>query len=231
MNTKSILTITYCAVGSVLFVFQGFCTAMPIAESRKTQETLMQQAQQQNQTVHVETRDIQRKILLDTREKIEEPSIRPTSPLAAVKERIDTLLSKEQVTPEEIDILRRDLERIASDRNAGINRSQYETLKEKLDMAYGFTKSIADLRQSQTVLLEKLNNNFDDVAETGEKATYWKKIFSSGFTMSFIVNLIAVFGFMIKVPNARLEKQLKELMIIEKKAKLEQDGIDPQKYS
>jgi hypothetical protein len=36
---------------------------------------------------------------------------------------------------------------------------------------------------------------------------------------------------MIKVPNAKLEKQLKELMIIEKKAKLEQDGIDPRKYS
>jgi len=44
-------------------------------------------------------------------------------------------------------------------------------LKEKLDMAYGFTKSIVDLKQSQTMLLEKLNNNFDAVAQTGEKAT------------------------------------------------------------
>jgi len=98
-------------------------------------------------------------------------------------------------------------------------------------MAYGFTKSIVDLKQSQTMLLEKLDNNFNTVAQTGEKATLWKKIFSGGFTMSFIVNLIAVFGFMIKVPNARLEKQLKELMIVEKKAQLEKNGIDLRKYS
>jgi hypothetical protein len=204
---------------------------MPIAESRKTQEMLVQQAQQQISTVPEETRHIQRKILLDTREQIEQPSVRPASPLATFREQIDILLSKEEVTPEEIDALRKDLQKVAGDRDAGINSSEYETLKEKLDMAYGFTKSISDLKQSQTKLLEKLNNNFDSVAETGEKATYWKKIFSGGFTMSFIVNLVAVFGFMIKVPNAKLERQLKELMIIEKKAKLEQDGIDPNKYS
>jgi len=57
--------------------------AMPIAESRKTQEMLVQQAQQQISTVPEETRHIQRKILLDTREQIEQPSVRPASPLAA----------------------------------------------------------------------------------------------------------------------------------------------------
>jgi len=161
---------------------------MPIAESRKTQQTLIQEARQQISIVPEETRHIQRKILLDTREQIEH-------------------------------------------RDTGINPSEYQTLKEKLDMAYGFTKSIVDLKQSQTMLLEKLDNNFNTVAQTGEKATLWKKIFSGGFTMSFIVNLIAVFGFMIKVPNARLEKQLKELMIVEKKAQLEKNGIDLRKYS
>ncbi len=230
MNTKSILIVTCFAVCNILFYLHGSCMAMPIAESRKTQEMLVQQAQQQISMFPEETLNIQRKILMDTREQIEQPSVRPTSPLVDVREQIDILLSKEKVTPEEIDALRKDLEKIANDRDAGINRSEYESLKEKLDMAYGFAKSIADLKQSQTKLLEKLNNNFDAVAETGEKATLWKKIFSGGLTMSFIVNLVAVLGFMIKLPDARQERQLKELMIIEKKAKLEQDGIDPKKY-
>ncbi|MBN2181952.1 MAG: hypothetical protein JW715_08550 [Sedimentisphaerales bacterium] len=230
MKTKSVFTIM-CFVLGIFSIHSNTCNAMPIAESRKAQESLMQQAQQQIKTVPEETLNIQRKILLDTRDKIEQPSVRPASPLAAVKERIDILLSKEQVSPEEIDAIRKDLEKITQGRDAGIDRAEYEALKEKLDTAYGFTKSITDLKQSQKELLEKLNNNFDVVAETGEKATYWKKVFSGGLSMSFILNVITIGGFIIKVPSAKLEKQIKELTIVEKIAKLEKDGIDLKKYS
>jgi len=100
MNTKSGFILTCFVLNIFLFYHQAPCKAMPIAESRKTQQTLIQEARQQISIVPEETRHIQRKILLDTREQIEQPSVRPTSPLAAVKERIDLLLSKEQVTPE-----------------------------------------------------------------------------------------------------------------------------------
>jgi hypothetical protein len=225
MVIRSTLVLSFLAFVVFFISYQKPCSAMELKELRKNQEDIVNKAREQIEVIPEETRHIQRKILLDTREEIERPSAWPASPLAAVKERIDMLLSKQQISPEEIHVLRKDMEKIARDRASGIERSEYENLMEKLDIAYGFTKSIVDLRQSQASLLEKLNNNFDAVADTGEKATLWKQIFSGGFTVSFLANLIAVCGFMIKVPNAKLEKQLKELMIIEKKAKLKQDGI------
>jgi len=224
MNIKSILILSL-VIAIFCISYQQPCWAMELKELRKNQEDIVNKAREQISTIPEETRHIQRQILLDTREEIEQPSARPASPLASIKERIDILLSKQQISPEEIDVLRKDLEKIAHDQASGIERAEYENLKEKLDIAYGFTKSIADLKQSQAALLEKLNKNFDAVADTGEKATLWKKIFSGGFTVSFLANLIAVCGFLIKVPNAKLEKQLKELLIIEKKAKLKQDGV------
>jgi hypothetical protein len=79
--------------------------------------------------------------------------------------------------------------------------------------------------------VERSHKNFAQLDERELKVSLWKNIFSGGFTVSFIANLIALLGFMIKMPNAKLEKQLKELLIIEKKAKLEQDGVDIKKYS
>ena len=152
-------------------------------------------------------------------------SKRLQAPLRPVKEQIDQLLAKQQINPEEIDVVRQELEKVAGSQAFDIDRSELTNLREKLDIAYGYTKTIDELQTSQASIVNKLNNNFEKVADNSDKATLWKNIFSGGFTVSFIANFIALFGLFIKIPNAKLEKQLKELLIIEKKAKLVQEGV------
>ena len=230
MNLKSHLKLPLFCI-CILFAFgQQPCKAMG-GEFRKTQEDLMRQAQMQIDSVPEESRHIQRKILTDTRDKIEAPAGRSASPLRPIKEQIDQLLAKQQINPEEIDTVRQELEKVAGSQGFDIDRSELANLREKLDIAYGFTKTINELQTSQVSIVNKLNNNFEKVADNNDKATFWKNIFSGGFTVSFIANFIALFGFLLKVPNAKLEKQLKELLIIEKKAKLEHDGISLQQYA
>ncbi len=199
-----------------------------VREYRKTHDEIMQQAQQKITSLPEESRQIQRKVLIDTRDKIERPADRPDSPLWPIKVQIDELLAKEQVRPEEIDKVRQELEKVARENGTGIDRAEYEDLKGKLDMAFGFTKTIAELRDSYASTVKKLDNNFEATADEGEKAAFWKSIFSGGFIISFVANLIAFLGLVIKVPDVKLERKLKELLIIEKKAKLEHDGISLQ---
>ncbi len=224
MNLKSHLKLPLFCI-CIFFAFSRQpCKAMS-GEFRKTQDDLMKQAQMQISSVPEESRHIQRKILIDTRDKIEAPAGRSASPLRQVKEQIDRLLAKQQVNPDEIDAVKQELENVASSQGSGIDRSELENLRERLDIAYGFTKTIDEFQASQAAIVNKLNNNFEKVADNSDKATLWKNIFSGGFTVSFIANFIALFGLFIKVPNAKLEKQLKELLIIEKKAKLVQEGV------
>jgi hypothetical protein len=202
-----------------------------VREYRKTQDEIMQQAQRQIDTMPEKSRDIQRKALIDTRDTIEAPGGQPASPLRPLKERIDQLLAKQQINPEEIDAVRLNLEKVAQTQAAGIDRAEYESLKEKLDLAYGFSNTISSLQSSYAATVDKLNNNFEAVADDGDKVAFWKNIFSGGFAISFLANLIAFFGLVIKVPDVKLERKLKQLLIIEKRAKLEQDGISLQQYA
>jgi len=57
-----------------------------------------------------------------------------------------------------------------------------------------------------------------------------EKYFSGGFTVSFIANMVALLGFVTKMPGAKLERQLKQLQILEKKAQLKKDGIEADNY-
>lgn len=230
MNIKSHIKLPLFCIFILFALDRQPCKAMG-GEFRKTQEDLMRQAQMQIDNMPEESRHIQRKILTDTRDKIEEPAGRSASPLRPIKERIDLLLAKEKINPEEIDAVRQELEKVAQSQSSGIDRSELANLREKLDIAYGFTKTINELQTDQDVLVKKMNNNFEKVADNNDKATFWKNIFSGGFTISFIANFIAFFGLLIKVPDAKLERKLKQLLIIEKKAKLEHDGISLQQYS
>ena len=229
MNRKSEIKIpVFCIL--IICAASQLSQAM-VREYRKAQDEIMQQAQRQIDTLPEKSRDIQRKVLIDTRDKIDTPAVQPASPLRPIKERIDQLLTKEQITPEEIDTVRLDLEKVAQSQAAGIDRAEYESLKGKLDLAYGFSKTISALQASYAATVDKLNNNFEAVADDGEKVAFWKNIFSGGFAISFLANLIAFFGLIIKVPDAKLERKLKQLLIIEKRAKLEQDGISLQHVS
>jgi len=186
----------------------------------------MKQAQEQIRLEPEATREIKREILTEARDRIEQPVGRAVSPFGPIKERIDQLLTKEEVKPEEIAALREELEKVARDQGAGLDRAEYANLAEKLDTAHRFAAAIDRLQKSQASIVTKLNNNFEGVADAGEETEF-------RFSASLIANIVMVIGLVTRIgniTNAKLDRQLKQLQIVEKKAQLEKDGITPDKY-
>jgi len=147
-----------------------------------------------------------------------------------IRDKTNQLLAKEQIKPKEIEALRVDLNEAAENTSSESARAEYEKMGEKLDIIQSIAE-LKDREQSLNEIVERSHKNFAQLDEREVKVSFWKNIISGGFTISFLANLIAILGFMIKMPNVKLEKQLKELLIIEKKAKLEQDDVDIKKYS
>jgi len=197
-----------------------------VQKYRRAQEEIMQQAQRQIATEPEATRDIKKEILVEARDRIEQPAGRALSPLSPIKGRINELLGKKEIKPDEIAALREELDRVAQEQGTSLNRAEYDSLAEKLDMAQRFSQAIDHLQKSQESIVKKLNDNFQAVADTGEVTEF-------RFSASLIANIVFVISMVTKVggiTNARLDRQLKQLQIVEKKAQLEKGGIDPNKF-
>jgi myosin heavy subunit len=222
MNVKSKLLLSLLLIVTFTIVCQQSCYGMDRVRREQQQIT---KEYEQIKAQPEEARHIQRRIL----EPIKLPAERLSQPLKRISERTNELLAKEQIKPDEIAVLRMDLNEAAANVNSESERAELEKMGERLDIV----QSIAELKEKEQKLNDlvvRSRKNFEQLGEQEEKASLWKDIFSGGFAISFIANLIALLGFVIKMPGAKLEKQLKELLIIEKRAKLEQDGIDFKKY-
>ncbi len=132
-----------------------------------------------------------------------------------IGDKTNQLLAKEQIKSEEIEALRVNVNEAAENISSESERAEYEKMGEKLDIIQSIAE-LKDREQKLNEIVERSHNNFAQLDEREVKVSFWRNIFSGGFTISFLANLIAILGFMIKMPNAKLEKQLKELLIIEK---------------
>jgi hypothetical protein len=94
-------------------------------------------------------------------------------------------------------------------------------------MAYRFTNAFGEFNESCTAIIDKLNSNFEAAVDTGERAAF-------RLSASLIANTVMVIGLVARAGNitdAKLERQLKQLQIIEKRTKLEQHGSHLKNYS
>jgi hypothetical protein len=157
------------------------------------------------------------------------PIERPSPTFVRIRDEINRLSNAEEIRPEEVEAIRIDLEKAIEDTNSDKEREEYEKMREKLDIV----QSISELKERERRLIEIVESsqkNFDQLDKQEAKVSLWKNIFSGGFTVSFIANMVALLGFLIKMPGTKLERQLKLLQIAEKKAQLEKDGIDYKNY-
>lgn len=176
------------------------------------------------------TINVQKEVLAETLEKVDTQSGRPSPQLISIKNQVNKLLTKEEVSPKEIEALKINLNEAADNLRLESERKEYERLSEKLDIISRYTQSITELKESYASIVERMNNNFEQVDKREANVSLWKNIMSGGFAVSFLTNLLALLGFMVKMPNARLDRQLKKLQIAEKKAQLKKDGIEPGNY-
>jgi len=227
MNVKSKLLLSFLLVGTLLILDKQSCHGM---DKIRTEQQKITKEYEQIKFQSEATRNIQREILKKTFEPVRLPATRLSPTFKKIRVKTNLLLTKEQIKPEEIEALRVDLNEAAESTSSESARAEYEKMGEKLDIIQSIAE-LKDREQRLNIIVERSHNNFAQLDEREVKVSLWRNIFSGGFTISFLANLIAIFGFMIKMPNVKLEKQLKELLIIEKKAKLEQDGVDIKKYS
>ena len=229
MHIKSKLMVTAFFV-CALFVFGiETCRGMDRRPWREEQQQILKDSKQ-FQTEPQGSIEIQKQVLEETLEKVNNQSTRLNPSLISIRNQINRLLAKEQVKPREIEALKINLNEMAGSLRSESDRREYERLSEKLDIIYRYTQSIAKLKESYASIVERMNKNFEQVDRREVKVSLWKNIMSGGFIVSFITNLLALLGFMIKMPNAKLERQLKKLQIAEKKAQLKQNGIEPENY-
>lgn len=226
MNVKSKLLLLFVLVCSLFTVGQKSCYGMD--NVRQAQQKL-EKDWEQVRVESPETRNIERDILKKTFEPIRQPAERLSPSFIKIRDRTNQLLTQEQIRPEEIEALRMDLNETVENTRSESERAEYEKMGERLDIVQSITE-LKEKGRKLNEIVEKSHENFNQLDEREAKVSLWKNIFSGGFTVSFIANMVALLGFLIKMPSAKLERELKELLIIEKKAKLEQDGIDFKKY-
>jgi myosin heavy subunit len=226
MNVKSKVLLLLVLVCSLFTVGQKSCYGMD--NLRQTQQKL-EKDWEQVRIESPETRNLEREILRKTFEPTRRPAERLSPSFIKIRDRTNQLLTQEQIKPEEIEALRMNLNEAVENTRSESERAEYEKMGERLDIV----QSITELKEKERKLneiVEKSHENFNQLDEREAKVSLWKNIFSGGFTVSFIANMVALLGFLTKMPSAKLERELKELLIIEKKAKLEQDGIDIKRY-
>jgi hypothetical protein len=226
MNIKSKLLLLFVLVCTFVAVGQQACCGMD--KVRQEQQQLSREFIELKSRPEVSP-NIQREILEKTIEPTRQPAERLSPSLIKLRDEINRLSRSEQIRPEEVAALRTDLnEAIENTRNES-ERAEYVTIGEKLEIV----QSIAVLKERERKLsemVEKSQENFNQLGEQEAKASLWKDIFSGGFTVSFIANMVALLGFVTKIPGAKLERQLKQLQILEKKAQLKKDGIEIENY-
>lgn len=226
MNVKSKLLLLFGLICILFAVGQQSCYGM---DSVRQEQQKLQKDFEQIRIDSPETRNIQREILQNTFEPIRQPAERLSPSLIKIREQANRLSTMEQIRPEEIAALRTDLnEAIENTRNEN-ERAEYEKIGKELEIV----QSISELKEKERKLseiVEKSHENFKQLDEREAKVSLWKNIFSGGFTVSFIANMVALLGFLIKMPSAKLDRQLKQLQIVEKKAQLKKDGIEAGDY-
>lgn len=218
MNAKSHTLLLLISIGILVVMFQRPCRGA-VQRYRDYQRDIMQQAQRPIETEV--TRKVTADILAETRDKIEVPSGRTTAPLRPIKERIDQLLMQKEIKPEEIDTVRKELEQAASNQGPGADRAEYVNLSEKLDTAHKFAVAIDQVQKAQKSVVEELNKNFQALANAGEQT-------ESRFDASLVANIIMLIGIVTRVEtvmSAKLDRQLKKLQILEKRAELQKNGV------
>lgn len=223
MDVKGKLTLLLLVVG-VVFVFdRQTCRAMD-----KPWQQEQMELEQQWKNVRQMPQEIPEEISAKLKD-IELLSARPDSPLVRIAEQINQLLTKEDVEPQEIEALRIRLDEMADNLRTESERAEYDRLSEKLAIIHRYTIPMVELKDKVHELddlMQRSNKIYKQVNRSEGKATVLNYVLSGGFGLSFITNLVALFSSMIKMPNTKLERQLKELQIAEKMAELEQRGID-----
>jgi hypothetical protein len=223
INTKSSFLL--------LLVFTLFSTSQQVCygmdkfrvEQRQVREDLKEITSRQEPIL-----DINRE-LLRTIKPTNLPTERPSTTFIRIRDEIDRLSNTEEIRPEQVEALRMDLNEAIENTRSDNERTEYAKMREKLDIV----QSIATLKDRERQLIEiaeKSQKNFDQLDAQEAKVSLWKNIFSGGFTVSFIANMIALLGFVTKMPGTKLERKLKQLQIAEKRAQLEKDGIDYKNY-
>lgn len=219
-------------VGIFVITFFAFGIQTAVAMDRPWQQQQQQILKdfEQVRKVPETTINVQKEVLAETLEKVDIQSGRSSPQLISIRNQVNDLLAKEEVSPKEIEALKVNLKEAASNLRLESERKEYERLSEKLDIISRYTQSITELKESYASIVERMNNNFEQVDKREANVSLWKNIISGGFAVSFLTNLLALLGFMIKIPNARLDRQLKQLQIAEKKAQLKKDGIETGDY-
>ncbi|MBN1804366.1 MAG: hypothetical protein JW837_03875 [Sedimentisphaerales bacterium] len=215
-----------------LLLFGLICTIFSIGQQACYGMDQVRQEQQQVREDFKEIKARQESLPKISRELLkltETPIERPSSTFIRIRDGINRLSNAEEIRPEQVEALRTDLNEAIENTQSDKERTEYEKMREKL----GIVQSIAGLKERERKLIEiaeKSQKNFDQLDEKEAKVSLWKDIFSGGFTVSFIANMIALLGFITKMPGTKLDRQLKLLQIAEKKAQLEKDGIDYKHY-
>ena len=210
MNTKSKLAVTAFFVCALFAISTQTCRGMDNRPWRQEQQQILKDSEQ-FQIEPQASRDIQKEVLEETLERVNVPSSRPSPSLISIRNQVNRLLAKEQLKPREIEALKINLTETADNLRSESERREYEKLSEKLDIIYRYTQSITELKESHASIVERMNKNFEQVDKREVEVSLWKNIMSGGFTISFITNILALFGFFMKIPNAKLERQLKQL--------------------
>jgi hypothetical protein len=173
---------------------------------------------------------VREEVLTEALEQVDAPAGRQPQ-FISIRNQVNELLAKEQVSPEEIEALQINLSEVADNLRSESERREYERLNEKLDIIYRYSKSISEIEDDYSSVVKRMNENFERVDKRMEKVSFWRNVMSGGFAVSFLANLVTFLGIMIKMPGAKLDRQLKRLEIAEKKARLKKEGIEVRDYS
>jgi len=173
MNLKSTILVLFFCIGALFMFHQESCYGMD--KVRKDQQQVSREFIELKSRPEV-TSNIQREILQKTIEPIRQPAERLSPSLIKLRDEINRLSTEEQIRPEEVAALRTDLnEAIENTRNEN-ERAEYEKIGEKLEIV----QSIAELKERERKLsemVEKSQENFDQLGEQEAKVSLWKNIF------------------------------------------------------
>jgi len=133
-------------------------------------------------------------------------------------------LSQEQIHPEELERLRREADRLPPG-------PEIDEGRESLDPAF----QIAETRESlnaafqiaeMKILVDELSNAGKELVDRRNELTQQRAGVTGGLAVSLLTYGMTFFGFLSKQSHSKLERQLMQLQIKEKRAELEGKGID-----
>ncbi|MHC4759423.1 MAG: hypothetical protein ACYTE8_12270 [Planctomycetota bacterium] len=204
----------------LFFVFEERkCVGLERARIRdlsRSEEIALEEARIRDKTTRVP--QAERAMPRAITEPVYRPEIYAKPEFNEFKMRINQLPEQDDIKLQEITNIRTDLARAATETKASVESLEYQNVVIELNLK----EKEVQLRQSDERLYK--------VNREKEYVTLWKNIFSGGFVTSFLANLVVVFGLITKMSGSTLERKLKKLEIAEKKARLENEGIDFKKY-